>query len=51
MNETDFTRTMELKATAKEWKAMECIQTCIKLRIGYGKHIQLNFKMDLDMKL
>jgi hypothetical protein len=40
---------MDLKTTAREWRAIECIQTCIKTTLGLGKHLPISFSMQLDL--
>jgi hypothetical protein len=37
------------KPISKEWQSIECITSCIKSRIGLGKHIPINFKAELDI--
>jgi len=41
VNEKQFVNMMNMKATSKEWKAIECIQTCVKTKYGLGKYIPL----------
>ena len=40
---------MDLKTTAREWRAIECVQTCIKTSLGLGKHLPISFSMQLDL--
>jgi len=40
---------MELKPVAREWQAIECIQTCIKSNIGIGTHLPIKFSMQVDL--
>ena len=35
--------------TAREWKAIECIQTCIKAHFGIGVHLPMHFSMQVDV--
>jgi len=49
VSETEFARLMDsYKPGAKEWRAIECIQTCVKARFGLGKHIPIHFRAQLD---
>ena len=48
VNEAQFINMMEEKATSRQWRALECIQTCVKSRRGLGKHIPVNFEMQID---
>jgi len=49
ITETEFARLIEsYKPQAKEWRAIECIQTCVKARFGLGKHIPIHFRAQLD---
>ena len=36
--------------TAREWNAIECIQTCIKTNLGLGKHLPIHFSMQVDLE-
>ena len=40
---------MTERAASRQWRAIECIQACIKAQKGLGKHIPINFKMQLDL--
>lgn len=49
-NERDFSQFMETyKASHKDWQSLECIQSCIKSKFGLGRHIPIQFCMELDI--
>jgi hypothetical protein len=35
----------------REWQALECIQACIKAKMGLGRHIPIDFRLELDKTL
>ena len=39
---------MRERATSRQWRALDCIQSCIKAQKGLGKHIPIKFTMQLD---
>lgn len=51
LSENQFITLMDLKTTAREWQAIECIQTCTKAKgFSFGKHLPINFSMQVDME-
>jgi hypothetical protein len=44
-NETEFINEFRRRANDGFWKTLESIQTCIKSKIGLGKHIFIPFKV------
>lgn len=46
-NETEFINVFRLRANDKFWKNLECIQTCVKCKMGLGKHIFIPFKIQI----
>ena len=50
-NESDFNRFMDSYKPAtvtREWQSLECIQACIKAKMGLGRHIPIHFRLELD---
>ena len=44
LNEKDFfTLSESIKRTHQFWQRVECIQTCIKSKKGFGKHIYVKY--------
>jgi hypothetical protein len=44
LNEKDFfTLSESIKRTNPFWQRVECIQTCIKSKKGFGKHIYIKY--------
>ena len=48
VNEAQFISMMDEKATSRQWRALECIQTCVKAARGLGTHIPVHFVMQVD---
>lgn len=49
-NEAEFTRFMESnKPGSIELTSLRCIQACIKAKHGFGKHIPIHFRMELNI--
>ena len=48
VNEKEFNHMMSAKASSRQWRALECIQSCIKAQKGLGKHIPIKFVMQMD---
>lgn len=46
-NETEFINEFRRRANDAFWKSLECIQTCVKSKIGLGKHIFIAFKVQI----
>lgn len=50
LTETEFTQFFNsYKPNSKEWQSIECIQTCVKAKLGLGKHIPIHFRAELDI--
>jgi hypothetical protein len=49
MGENQFFTLMDTKTQAREWTAIDCIQTCIKTNLGLGKHLPIHFSMQVDL--
>ena len=50
-NESEFIRFMDTYKpvnVTREWQALECIQACIKAKMGLGRHIPIDFRLELD---
>lgn len=37
------------KPGAEAWQSLECIQSCIKAKVGLGRHIPIHFRLELDI--
>lgn len=48
-NESEFIAEFRRRANDKFWQSLECIQTCVKSRIGLGKHYFKNFKYQVRL--
>ena len=48
VNEKVFNNMMIVKASSRQWRALECIQSTIKAQKGLGKHIPIKFVMQMD---
>lgn len=47
LNEKDFnTLSDTIKRTNPFWQGVECIQTCIKSKKGFGKHVFVKYQYD-----
>ena len=45
VQEKMFNDMMNERAASRQWRAIECIQACVKAKVGLGKHIPINFTM------
>ena len=45
VNEAMFVKMMSERATSRQWRAIECIQSTIKANRGLGRHIPIRFAM------
>ena len=48
LNENQFLKLMAERATSRQWRSVECIQTCVGSKKGLGKHVPIRFTMQLD---
>lgn len=48
VSEAMFLKMMSERATSRQWRAISCIQSCIKAQRGLGKHIPIKFSMQID---
>ncbi|CDW75762.1 UNKNOWN [Stylonychia lemnae] len=49
-NESEFISEFRRRANDPFWKSLECIQTCVKSKVGLGKHIFIPFKVEVKNK-
>ena len=51
ITETEFTQFFNtFKPSSREWQSVECIQTCIKAKLGLGKHFPIHYRAELNEK-
>ena len=43
-----FEQVMDESQNSLLWRALDCIQTCVKAKTGLGLHIPIRFSMQLD---
>ena len=51
LNEIDFIKEFKRSKSSSYWKTIECIQTCIKSKIGMGHHIYIDYKVKVSQDL
>ena len=47
VSESIFVRMMAERAASRQWRALDCIQACVKANRGLGKYIPVRFTADM----
>lgn len=47
MNEGEFIKEFKRRNNDLFWRTLECIQTCIKSKVGLGRHFFIPFKVKI----